>query len=50
VIAASVARGLTADCHANDNVGDGEAANEWDASDPYHAVILDVILPGSDGF
>jgi two-component system OmpR family response regulator len=50
VIAASVARGLTADGHAIDIVGDGEAAIEWVASVPYDAVILDVILPGSDGF
>lgn len=50
VIAAAVERALTADGHAVDVVGDGERALEWAATYSFDLVILDVILPGIDGF
>jgi two-component system OmpR family response regulator len=41
---------LVADGHAVDMVGDGRHALEWTVSYSYDLVILDVILPGLDGF
>ena len=41
---------LTADGHAADVVGDGRDALAWTDTYTYDLVILDVILPGLDGF
>jgi two-component system OmpR family response regulator len=41
---------LVADGHAADIVGDGRHAMEWARTYPYDVVVLDVILPGLDGF
>ncbi len=49
-IADAVKGALTADGHAVDAVGDGRTALEWSDAYPYDLVILDVILPGIDGF
>lgn len=49
-IARAVSTALTADGHAADSVGDGRTALEWSATYVYDLVILDVILPGLDGF
>lgn len=49
-IAAAVRDSLTADGHAVDAVGDGATALDWVEAYPYDLVILDVVLPGLDGF
>ena len=49
-IAAAVKAALAADGHAADVVGDGREALEWAETYAYDVVILDVILPGMDGF
>jgi len=49
-IAEAVKTALTADGNAADIVGDGAAALAWTETYPYDVVILDVILPGLDGF
>ena len=49
-IADAVRRGLVFDGHAVDVVGDGGGALEWAKAYPYELVILDVVLPGLDGF
>jgi two-component system OmpR family response regulator len=49
-IANAVKKALTADGHAVDTVGDGHEALEWTGTYGYDLVILDVILPGLDGF
>ena len=49
-IAEAVRAALGADGHAADIVGDGQVALEWAAAYPYDLAILDVILPGLDGF
>jgi len=41
---------LTADGHAVDTVDDGRQALEWVDTYTYDLVILDVVLPGLDGF
>ncbi len=41
---------LTTDGHGVDVVGDGREALTWAATYPYDLVILDVVLPGLDGF
>jgi two-component system OmpR family response regulator len=41
---------LASDGHAVDAVGDGRQAIEWVQTYPYDLVVLDVILPGLDGF
>jgi two-component system OmpR family response regulator len=41
---------LSLDGHAADVVGDGRKALEWADSYGYDLVVLDVILPGLDGF
>jgi two-component system OmpR family response regulator len=41
---------LTADGHAVDIVGDGRHALEWADAYTYDLVILDIVLPGLDGF
>lgn len=50
MIAGAVKAALAADGHAADVVGDGRDALEWTQSYAYDLVILDVILPGLDGF
>lgn len=49
-IAAAVSAALAADGHASDAVGDGHEALAWADAYPYDVVILDVVLPGIDGF
>ena len=49
-IAEAVKGALAGDGHAVDAVGDGPTAIEWVESYAYDLVILDVILPGMDGF
>lgn len=49
-IANAVKAALQADGHAVDVVGDGLDALEWAKAYPYNLAILDVILPGLDGF
>ncbi|MEO7665022.1 MAG: response regulator transcription factor [Candidatus Limnocylindrales bacterium] len=49
-IAEAVKAALAADGHASDMVGDGRDALEWARTYDYDLVILDVILPGPDGF
>ena len=49
-IAAAVKAALMGDGHAADVVGDGRQALEWAETYAYDLVILDVILPGLDGF
>ncbi len=49
-IAGAVKAALTADGHAADVVGDGREALEWMETYAYDLVILDVVLPGLDGF
>ena len=49
-IANAVKGVLVADGHAVDIVGDGRQALEWAAAYAYDLVILDVVLPGLDGF
>jgi two-component system OmpR family response regulator len=49
-ISDAVKGALAADGHAVDAVGDGSTAIEWVDTYAYDLVILDVILPGIDGF
>ena len=49
-IAEAVKTALAADGHASDIVGDGRDALHWTTAYDYDVVILDVILPGLDGF
>ena len=49
-IADAVKGVLVADGHAVDTVGDGSQALAWAETYAYDLVILDVILPGLDGF
>jgi two-component system OmpR family response regulator len=49
-IAAAVKGALVGDGHAVDIVGDGQAALTWADAYAYDLVVLDVILPGIDGF
>jgi len=49
-IAGALKSALTADGHAADTVGDGRDALDWADTYAYDLVILDVILPGLDGF
>ena len=49
-IAGAVKTALAADGHAADVVGDGHEALDWTEAYAYDLVILDVILPGLDGF
>jgi DNA-binding response OmpR family regulator len=49
-IAGAVKTALTADGHAADVVGDGRLALDWAETYTYDVVILDVIMPGLDGF
>jgi len=49
-IASGIRQALTDDGHAVDVVGDGLEALTWAETYPYDLAILDVILPGLDGF
>ena len=49
-IADAVKGVLVGDGHAADIVGDGRHALEWAETYAYDLIILDVILPGLDGF
>ena len=49
-IAGAVKAALLADGHAVDVVGDGAEALDWVSSYPYDLLLLDVVLPGLDGF
>jgi two-component system, OmpR family, response regulator len=49
-ISDAVRGALTADGHAVDVVADGNDALEWASTYPYELVVLDVVLPGLDGF
>ena len=49
-IADAVRVALTADGHAVDVVADGREALSWAETYPYGLVVLDVVLPGLDGF
>jgi len=49
-MAALVRRGLTEDGHAADVAGTGEDAVWMAQAHPYDAIVLDVMLPGMDGF
>ncbi|HEX5498162.1 MAG TPA: response regulator transcription factor [Thermomicrobiales bacterium] len=49
-LAALLRRGLIEEGHAVDLVGSGEEALDWVEVGEYDAVVLDVMLPGIDGF
>jgi two-component system, OmpR family, response regulator len=49
-LARAVARGLRHEGHAVDAVGDGDAGLRQAAIYDYDAIVLDVMLPGRDGF
>lgn len=49
-IADSVKSVLMTDGHAVDAVGDGQHALDWAETYAYDLVVLDVVLPGLDGF
>ncbi len=49
-IASSVSKGLRENAYAVDVAADGDAAIYQAAIVPYDAVVLDVMLPGRDGF
>ena len=48
-LSAGVARGLRAEGYAVDTIADGFEAEELIWSEPYEAVVLDMMLPGQDG-
>jgi DNA-binding response OmpR family regulator len=50
VISAAVRDALSASGHAVDVAEDGLAAIDWVETYPYDLLILDVVLPGLDGF
>jgi two-component system copper resistance phosphate regulon response regulator CusR len=49
-LCAVLVRGLREAGYAVDTAGDGDAALYQTAINPYDAVILDVMIPGADGF
>jgi two-component system, OmpR family, response regulator len=49
-LAALIQRGLTEDGHVADVAGSGEDAVWMAIATPYDAIVLDVMLPGMDGF
>ena len=49
-ISGFIVRGLTEERHLVDLVTDGNAAVEMAGAEEYDAVVLDVMLPGTDGF
>jgi len=49
-ISAALRRILEADGHAVDVASDGPEGLTWARSYPYDAIVLDIVLPGVDGF
>ena len=49
-LAALIQRGLTEDGHVADVAGSGEDAVWMAVATPYEVIVLDVMLPGMDGF
>ncbi len=49
-LAALIQRGLTEDGHVADVAGSGEDAVWMAIATPYDAIVLDLMLPGMDGF
>ena len=49
-LAASIAEGLRDDGYAVDLTMDGDEALHWATSNSYGCIVLDVMLPGKDGF
>ena len=49
-LAALIQRGLTEDGHVADVAGSGEDAVWMAVATPYDVIVLDVMLPGMDGF
>jgi two-component system alkaline phosphatase synthesis response regulator PhoP len=49
-LAAGVIENLRAEGYAATNTGDGEEALAWLATHPCALIVLDVMLPGADGF
>jgi two-component system OmpR family response regulator len=49
-LAGLIRRGLQEQGHAVDVVGSAEDANDWIEPDLYGAIVLDVMLPGMNGF
>lgn len=49
-IAAFIKKGLEEEGYAVDMVGDGETAIDYALSADYDVIILDIMLPGNDGF
>ncbi|MGE5584334.1 MAG: response regulator [Bacillota bacterium] len=49
-IAAFIKKGLEEEGYAVDAVGDGETAIDYALSADYDVIVLDVMLPGKDGF
>jgi DNA-binding response OmpR family regulator len=45
-----IVRGLTEERHLVDLVTDGDAAVDMAQAEEYDAVVLDILLPGADGF
>ena len=45
-----IVRGLTEECHLVDLVEDGASAVDLAVAEEYDAVVLDLMLPGLDGF
>lgn len=49
-LARSIANGLREEGYAVDLTGDGEEALHWAQANPYDCLVLDIILPGRDGW
>jgi two-component system OmpR family response regulator len=49
-LAGLLSRGLREEGHATDVAGDGDNAVWMARANPYDAIVLDVMLPGRDGF
>lgn len=49
-LARSVANGLREEGYAVDLTGDGNEALHWAQANPYDCIVLDVMLPGRDGW
>ena len=49
-LARSIANGLREEGFAVDLTGDGEEALQWSRVNPYDCIVLDVMMPGRDGW
>jgi len=49
-LARSIANGLREEGFAVDLTGDGEEALQWSRVNPYDCIVLDIMLPGRDGW